>query len=105
MQQMKRLRIYLGEGDKYKGEPLYLAVIELCKERGIRGATAARGIAGYGLHNQIHRDKVLRLSGDLPVIVEVLDSEEKLLNLLPELQEMAGEALLSFEAVEVMGRS
>ncbi len=105
LREEKMMRIFVGEADKWEKQPLYMAVIELCRERGIKGATAHRGIAGYGHHNQVHRDKVLRLSGDLPVVIEVIDSEEKLKSLLPEIQERVGEGLITFEKVEVAGVS
>ena len=101
----KMMRIFVGEADKWENEPLYMAIIELCRERGIKGATALRGIAGYGLHNRVHTDRILRLSGDLPVVVEVIDREDKLKEALPELEKMIGDGLITFETVEVFGKS
>lgn len=77
------LRIFLGESDKYEGKPLYEWLIRKAKEIGLSGATVIRGLEGYGAHSQIHTAKILDLSTDLPVVVEIVDECEKIENFLP----------------------
>jgi hypothetical protein len=102
IEKRKLFRIFIGESDRYKDKPLHIAIIELCRERDIAGATVLRGVAGYGHHNILHTDRVLRLSGDLPLIVEIVDSEENLMKILPLLREMAADGLITMENIEVV---
>lgn len=96
------LRIFVGESDKYHGRPLYQALVEVARERGLAGATVLRGTLGFGAHSRIHSAKVLRLSEDLPMVVEIVDTPERIDNFLPELEELIGEGLVTLEKVRVI---
>ena len=96
------MRIHIGERDKYKGKPLYEAIVHLLRERGFAGATVLRGIMGFGATAGIHTEKVLRLSTDLPLVVETVESEEKIQALLPVLDEMMGGGLITLERANVV---
>ncbi|MCI0488180.1 MAG: DUF190 domain-containing protein [Blastocatellia bacterium] len=97
------LRIFIGESDKCDGRPLYEAIIFKAREMGIAGATMLRGMMGYGATSRIHTAKILRLSEDLPVVVEIVDSPEKIAALLPEIEEMTeGGLLITLEKVQVI---
>lgn len=96
------MRIFVGEEDKFEGKPLYKAVLELLRERGFAGATAIRGIAGFGSGSHIHTERVLRLSLDLPIIVEVVEAEEVIQRVLPALDEMIGGGLITLERARVI---
>jgi hypothetical protein len=96
------LRIFIGETDKYKGKPLYEAIVMKARELNLAGATVFRGIMGYGATSRIHSIKVLRLSEDLPVIVEIVDTEDKINKLLPFLDEIVKEGLITMEKVRVI---
>lgn len=96
------MRIHLGERDKYQGRPLYEAIVHLLRTRGFAGATVFRGIMGFGASAGIHSEKVLRLSLDLPLIVECVDTEEKIQAILPELDGMIGGGLITLERANVI---
>ena len=96
------LRIHFGEDDKWKEKPLYQAVVEKCRELDIAGATVLRGIEGYGASTLIRRAHLLSFSSDAPVMVTVIDSEEKILQLLPHLDQMVQEGLIAISEVEVV---
>ena len=96
------MRIFIGEGDKHQGKPLYEALLELFRERGIAGATVVRAIAGFGTSSQVHTEKVLRLSLDLPIIVEVVETADAIEEILPELDEMIGGGLITLERAQVV---
>jgi PII-like signaling protein len=96
------LRIFIGESDKWKGLPLYEAIILKAREMGIAGATMLRGLMGYGANSRIHTAKILRLSEDLPIIVEIVDGREKISALLPLIEEMVGDGLITLENVRVL---
>ena len=96
------VRIYIGEQDQWKGKPLYQALVEFLREQGVAGATVLRGIEGFGAHARLHTTRLLRLSEDLPILVEVVDREERLRALLPTLDEMVGGGLVTLERVEVV---
>jgi PII-like signaling protein len=96
------LRIFIGETDKYKGKPLYEAIVMKARELNLAGATVFRGIMGYGATSRIHSIKVLRLSEDLPVIIEIVDTEDKINKLLPFLDEIVKEGLITMEKVRVI---
>ena len=98
----KLLRVFITESDRHGGKPLYYAIIDLCREKGLSGATVIRGVAGYGLHKVVHTDKILRLSGDLPLIVEVVGDEEKMALIIPLLGEMVSEGLVAMEDIDVV---
>src|SRR5215475_14725146 len=93
------LRIFIGESDQWEGKPLYEALIFKAREMGLAGATMLRGLMGYGAASRIHTAKILRLSEDLPVIVEIVDSAEKTEMLLPIIDEMVQEGLVTLEKV------
>jgi len=97
-----RLRVYIGESDRYRGRPLYLYLLELLRKRGIRGATVYRGIAGYGSHSLIHTADLLRLSEDLPVVVEVVDEHDKIMGVLPEIEGIVEEGLITVDPVRLV---
>jgi len=96
------LRIFIGESDRWKGRPLYEAIILKAREVGIAGATMLRGMMGYGAASRIHTAKILRLSEDLPIVVEIVDSKEKITALLPTIEEMVQEGLVTLENVRVL---
>ncbi len=95
-------RIFLGEGDKIGSRPAYAAIVEEARRRSIRGATVLKGIMGYGAGSRIHTAAVLRLSEDLPVVVELVDEEARIRGLLPWLEEVLGGGLVTLEKVEVI---
>jgi len=96
------MRIHLGERDKYQGRPLYEAIVHLLRTRGFAGATVFRGIMGFGASAGIHTEKVLRLSLDLPIVVECVDTEERIQEILPELDPMIGGGLITLERARVI---
>lgn len=96
------LRIFVGEGDRYHGRPLYEAIVNLARERGMAGATVLRGIMGYGAHSRMHTAKVLRLSEDLPIVIELVDHPERIEGFLPELDTMIQEGLVTLEKARVI---
>ncbi len=97
-----RLRIFIGESDKMGGKPLFEVIVEKARERGLAGATALRGILGFGANSRIHTSKVLRISEDLPVVVEIVDAEDKIETFLPELDDLIEEGLVTMEKVRVI---
>jgi hypothetical protein len=96
------MRIFIGESDKHHGQPLYQALLERLRERGLAGATVLRGVAGFGASSTLHTDKVLRLSLDLPIIIEVVETEEAIQRVLPDLDEMIGGGLITLERARVI---
>jgi PII-like signaling protein len=96
------LRMYIGESDQWHGKPLYQAIVELARERGLAGATVLRGIEGFGATSHIHTSRILRLSEDLPVLIEIVDQEDRLRAILPELDAMVGDGLITLERIEVI---
>jgi len=98
----KLLRIFIGESDRYNGKPLYEAIVNLARERYMAGATVLRGILGFGAHSRIHSAKILRLSEDLPIIVEIVDKAERIEAILPEIDEMIREGLATLEDIQVI---
>ena len=96
------LRLYIGESDTWHGRPLYDAVVRRARELGIAGATVVRGIEGYGANSHLHTARILRLSEDLPVVVEIVDLAERVERLLPVLDEMLGDGMLTMETVRVI---
>lgn len=95
------VRIYLGEGDRYHGRPLYEVIVERLRERGIAGTTVLRGIEGFGAASRLHTTRLLRLSEDLPILIEVVDEEPRVRAVLPEIDELVGDGLITLERVEV----
>jgi uncharacterized protein len=98
----KMLRMYFGENERWKDKPLYQVIVEKCRELDIAGATVLRGIAGYGASSLIHRKHVLSLSHDAPVMVSIVDSEEKVQKLLPFLDQVIDQGLIAMSDVEVI---
>ncbi len=98
----KLLRIFIGETDKWQGRPLYEAIVLLAKKEGMAGATALKGFLGFGCKSHLHTAKLLRLSEDLPVIIEIVDSEEKIEKFLPLLDLMIKEGLVTLEKANVL---
>jgi PII-like signaling protein len=96
------MRIHIGERDKYHGRPLYQAIVELLRERHYAGATVLRAIMGFGSNSRIRTDRIETLSLDLPVIVECVDTEEKIEAILPDLDEMIGGGLITLERAKVI---
>jgi uncharacterized protein len=95
-------RIYIGQSDQWHGRPLYDAIVQLLRERGIAGATVIRGIEGFGARQHLHTTRILSLSTDLPVLIEVVDQEDRLRAVLPELDGMVADGLITLERVEVL---
>lgn len=96
------VRVFFGEDDKYEGKPLYRHMVEFCKEKGIAGATVFRGILGYGKSSLIHKAGIFKLSSDLPIVVEIVDCEDKIQAILPELSHMVKNGLITIEKVRVI---
>lgn len=96
------LRIFIGEADKWHGRPLYEEIINLARKEMLAGATAIKGFLGFGCKSRMHSTKILRLSADLPIIVEIVDSEEKIAAFLPHLDEMVREGLVTLEKANVL---
>ena len=96
------LRVFIGESDRWHGKALYEAIVLKARELHLAGATVIKGVMGYGAHSRLHTAKVLCLSEDLPVIVEIVDSREKLDKLLPFLDEVVTDGLVTIERAEVI---
>ena len=96
------MRIFIGEGDKFGNRPLHEALVELFKKEGFAGATVLRGVAGFGAHSVYHTDRILRLSRDLPVVVEIVDTQEKIDRVMPKVDEMMSGGLITIEKVRVI---
>jgi PII-like signaling protein len=96
------LRIYIGESDRWHGRPLYSAIVLAAREAGLAGATVMRGVEGFGAHSRVHTAKVLRLSEDLPLLIEIVDQEDRIRAFLPMCDQMIGEGLITLERVEVL---
>jgi len=96
------MRIHIGERDKYNGEPLYWAIVHLLRKRHVAGATVTRGIMSYGASSRIHAARFVDFSLDMPVVVECVDTEEKIDSVLPDLDKMVTGGLITLERVEVI---
>jgi PII-like signaling protein len=96
------LRIFVGESDRHGHRPLYEEIVLRAREAGLAGATVLRGVMGFGKHSLIHTAKILRLSEDLPMVVEVVDSREKIEEFLPVLDELITDGLVTLERVNVI---
>jgi hypothetical protein len=96
------MRIFIGESDKYQGKPLYEALLRTFREKGLAGATVLRGVAGFGASSRLHTEKVLRLSLDLPLIIEVVETPEAIESILPDLDAMIGGGLITLERAQVI---
>ena len=98
----KLLRIFVGESDHVDGKPLYQALVERLREEHVAGATVLRGIEGFGATSRLHTSRILRLSEDLPIVIEVVDSAEAIDRVLPIIDRMVGDGLVTIERVEVI---
>ncbi len=98
----KLLRIFIGEQDRWHGKPLCEEIILLAKKEKMAGATAIKGFMGFGCKSHMHTTKILRLSEDLPIVIEIVDSEEKINEFLPRVDEMVREGLVTLEKVNVL---
>lgn len=95
------LRIFFGEDDKYEGAPLYEWIVRKAREHGLAGATVLRGLEGFGAHSRLHTAKILRLSMDLPIIIEIVDTREKIEAFLPVIDGAIEEGMATLEKVEI----
>ena len=96
------MRIHIGESDKWHGKPLYEAVVEMLRKEKFSGVTVLRGVAGYGGSSVYHTDKLLRLSQDLPIILEIVETTERIEQILPRLDSMVEGGLITLEKVRVI---
>ena len=96
------MRVHLGERDKHDGKPLSHAIVELLRARGYAGATVFRGIMGFGASSELHTDRFLELSADLPLVVECVETEARIEAILPELDKMLGGGLITLEPVRIV---
>jgi PII-like signaling protein len=96
------LRIFVGESDQWEGRPLYEAIVQTARKSGIAGATVLRGFMGFGANSHIHTAKVLRLSEDLPMVIEIVDQADKVQAILPELDKMVSEGMITLEKVNII---
>jgi PII-like signaling protein len=96
------MRIHIGESDRFKGKPLYQQIVELLRARHYAGATVFRGIMGFGPSSKLHTDRFLELSVDLPIVIECIETEERIEEILPELDDMLGGGLITLERVRVI---
>jgi PII-like signaling protein len=96
------LRIFIGEADHFEGRPLYQAIVEEARSRGMAGATVLRGLMGFGATSRLHTVKVLRISEDLPLVVEIVDRPERIDAFLPELEAMVPDGLITVEKIRVI---
>jgi PII-like signaling protein len=100
--QGKLLRVFIGEADRWRGRPLHEAIVAEARRRGLAGATVLKGFLGFGAKSHLHTAKLLRLSEDLPVVIEIVDSEKKIAAFLPTLDAMVAEGLVTLEKVRVL---
>ena len=96
------LRIFIGDSDRWEGRPLHEAILLAAREAGLAGATVLRGMAGFGASSRIHTTKILRLSEDLPIVIEIVDRAEKIQAILPVLDRMVTEGMITLERVQVI---
>ena len=96
------MRIHIGESDRWHGKPLYDAIVELLRAEKFSGATVLRGVGGFGSSSVYHTEKIMRLSQDLPIVIEVIENAERIEKMLPELDQMIGGGLVTLEKVRVI---
>jgi PII-like signaling protein len=96
------MRIHIGESDRWHGKPLYNAIVELLRAEKFSGATVLRGVGGFGSSSVYHTEKIMRLSQDLPIVIEVIENAERIEKMLPELDQMIGGGLVTLEKVRVI---
>ena len=100
--QVLLVRIYIGESDTWHGRPLYEAIVHLLRDRGLAGATVIRGIEGFGARHHLHTTRILSLTTDLPILIEAVDQEDRVRAILPEIDAMVGDGLITLEKVDVI---
>lgn len=100
-QEARLLRIFVGESDSHDGRPLYQAIVEALRREGLAGATVLRGIEGFGKSSRLHTAHILRLSEDLPIVIECVDTADRIEAILPSLDTMIGDGLVTLERVDV----
>ena len=98
----KLLRLFIDESDTWHGKPLYQAIVERVRKEGLAGATVLRGIEGFGADSRLHTSRILRLSEDLPVVIEIVDTPEQIDRVVPILDEMVAEGMLTLERVQIV---
>lgn len=96
------VRVYIGESDRWQGRPLYEAIVQRARQDGLAGATVLRGVEGFGANSRIHTTKILRLSEDLPIVIEIADTAERIEQFLPVLDEMVSEGMITVEKVRIV---
>jgi len=96
------LRIFIGESDRWEGKPLFSAIVEAARRAGLAGATVLRGVEGFGAHSRVHTAKILRLSADLPIVVEIVDRKDRIESFLPILDGMVAEGMITLEKAHVI---
>jgi PII-like signaling protein len=101
-QEMVLMRIFVGESDRFQKKPLFEALVDLLRAEGVAGATVIKGAMGYSGKNEVHSDRILRLSSDLPVVIEVVDHEEKINSILPRIERMFQGGLITLEKARVI---
>ena len=101
-EEMVLMRIFVGENDRFQKQPLYEALVELFLDQGVAGATVIKGAMGYGCHSTVHSDRFLRLSSNLPVVIEVVDSQNKIDAVLPLIKDMFQGGLITLEKARVI---
>ena len=97
----KKIQIFVGESDTHEGKPLYQEIMQLAFEKGLAGCTVLKGFEGFGVHHKIHTAKILRLSENLPIVVEIIDTDEKIDSFLPQLDSFIQEGMVSVEKVDI----
>ena len=100
-----RLRVHVGESDHHGGQPLYTAIVEAARRAGLAGATVLKGIEGYGSHSVVHAARIVDLSADLPIVVELIDAPEVIRGFLPELTALVAGGLITLEDVQIVYRN
>ena len=98
----KLLRIFIGENDKHEGQPLFEWIVRAARERGLAGATVLRGLEGFGARSRLHTAKILRLSSDLPIVIEIVDTGDRIEEFLPVIDAVIGDGMVTIERVEVL---
>ncbi len=96
------LRIFIGESDRWEGRPLYEAIVRRARRAGLAGATVLRGMEGFGAHSLVHTARILRLSADLPIVIEIVDRPERIEAFLPALDDMVTEGMMTLEKVRII---
>ena len=100
--QAQLLRIFIGDSDRHHGRPLHEVIVETARRNGLAGATVLHGAMGFGAHSRIHTARILRLSEDLPVVIEIVDQPDRIRAFLPELEGLIAEGMVTLQAVDVI---